>query len=259
MHEVAFESDWVTRFGRLCVKYGVHRLSAICAILCTFVSVVITWSSMVYFDIPRIDYGLIVSTIIPILISYPSFFLVWNLILRLHLAEREMANIANHDPLTQLPNRRCFDQFVGVLLERCRDSEQGGAVFIVDIDHFKQYNDYYGHQQGDVCLQAIARKLEKEIEGLPGMVARFGGEEFVVVLESISATDMQSIGNRLCRAVADEQIPHQASVLTEWVTVSVGGGYSHDMHETQCIDGLISIADKNLYQAKSQGRNTFVG
>lgn len=259
MYEVIDKNDWVTTFGCLCAEYGAQRLSAVCAILCTFVSVAITWSSMIYFDIPRIDYGISVSAIIPILIAYPSFLLVWNLILRLHLAEREMANIANHDPLTQLPNRRCFDSYVSDLLIRCTSYRQGCAVLIVDIDHFKQYNDYYGHQQGDACLQAIARKLSKELEDLQGLVARFGGEEFVVALENVSAIEAQRVGSRLCTAILEERIPHLANAEIEWVTVSIGGGYSRDLMGLTCVDDLISVADKNLYLAKSQGRNAFVG
>ncbi|WCE31436.1 GGDEF domain-containing protein [Vibrio sp. SCSIO 43137] len=213
---------------------------------------------MIYFDAPMIEYGIIVSAIIPALISYPSFLLVWSLILRLYEAERKMADKANHDPLTLLPNRRCFDVFIDELLKEHHNKKISGTLFLVDIDNFKLYNDFYGHQQGDVCLQVVSQVLQRELKGLSGMIARYGGEEFIILMLNTSIEDSHRLGSRLCKAISEENISHKSNSPIKCVTVSVGGAYCNDLIREKYIDGLLSLADKHLYDSKSKGRNRFI-
>jgi diguanylate cyclase (GGDEF)-like protein len=164
---------------------------------------------------------------------------------------RRLGRLATRDTLTALANRRGLDTHLQGVLRRPR----GGAlsVLMVDIDHFKEYNDRYGHQQGDDCLQQVARALAGVPIRTGDLVARYGGEEFVVVLPGTDEEAAVAMAERLRETVAALAIPHEASPVAPVVTVSVGVATG----SRDSADGapLIEAADAALYRAKAAGRN----
>jgi diguanylate cyclase (GGDEF)-like protein len=121
------------------------------------------------------------------------------------------------------------------------------------VDYFKLYNDTYGHQAGDECLQRVAATIQADIRGDEDLVARYGGEEFVVILCNTSETEAMQVAQRICKQVQNLHIPHERSPLNK-VTISIG--ISCKTPSSPCSpEQLISSADQALYTAKSKGRN----
>ncbi|SFG11843.1 diguanylate cyclase (GGDEF) domain-containing protein [Duganella sp. CF458] len=174
--------------------------------------------------------------------------------LRLQAALASLDTLAHKDGLTGLHNRRYFDEQIA--LEVARHRRQGAAlgVALVDVDHFKLYNDHYGHQMGDECLRAVAQALAQCTRRPGELVARYGGEEFVVLLPNSCGNNMQRYGAWLCQHMAELQLPHAASPVAPHVTISVGlCSLAPDMDDTPAR--LLEAADKALYEAKRAGRN----
>ncbi|MTD34216.1 diguanylate cyclase [Paludibacterium denitrificans] len=127
------------------------------------------------------------------------------------------------------------------------------SVLFVDIDHFKQYNDTYGHQAGDKVLISVAGAIARSIKRPQDIAARFGGEEFVIILPDTALHGAQEVAGRIQSAVAGLQIEHLHSAFTR-LTVSIGCACSQELQETEQPD-LMQAADRALYQAKTAGRN----
>lgn len=166
--------------------------------------------------------------------------------------------LAFFDSLTELPNRRQFDHSLKAEWRRCRRSGKPLSLIMFDIDHFKQYNDLYGHQQGDECLRTVAHTLREGLQRPHDLVARYGGEEFVCVLPECDLRGALIKAEQICRAVQDKAIAHAGSSVAQVVTVSAGAAClvpGKDMEPSI----LIGHADANLYKAKAQGRNRVVG
>jgi len=170
------------------------------------------------------------------------------------LAEEKVLHLSRIDGLTNLCNRRYFDEFLHQEWSRCDRLKQPISLALIDIDHFKLLNDTYGHQVGDQCLKIISSVLKK-ITNRPGDIcARFGGEEFVILLSNTKILTAEKIINRLLNMIRDLRLPNKNSPVCPTVTISAGIAYaypSHGVNEQQ----LIEIADKYLYQAKENGRN----
>jgi diguanylate cyclase (GGDEF)-like protein len=128
------------------------------------------------------------------------------------------------------------------------------AVIMIDVDHFKAYNDHYGHQAGDDCLRQVAQALASTVQRANDLLARYGGEEFVVVLPALTGKQALQVAERLLAAVAAQSIPHAKNSAAPVVTVSIGVAYGTPELNAQCAD-LLAEADALLYQAKHQGRN----
>ena len=159
---------------------------------------------------------------------------------------------ARTDQLTQLPNRRYFDEYCRLLVSRRRSTDRV-AIIAIDVDHFKKFNDQYGHQVGDVVLRAIANAIQLSVreEDVP---ARFGGEEFVVLLRNPSQGWAMEIGERIRENVRDMDLLDAG--VTERVTVSVG--VASGAHAGEPIDEIVARADRALYAAKRSGRDRVV-
>jgi diguanylate cyclase (GGDEF)-like protein len=160
-----------------------------------------------------------------------------------------LAELSHMDPLTGIANRRELDDYL-VHLQRGPRPDML-AIVMFDIDHFKLYNDRYGHPAGDECLRQVAVALRESLRRNNDMVARFGGEEFVVVLPGSDTKTARQVAERMRRAVLDLAIPH-ASSPAEAVTVS-GGVAAGDLHTG--AQAILTAADAALYRAKSAGRN----
>jgi len=177
---------------------------------------------------------------------------------KLEVANRKLAAQAITDPLTGLMNRRYFDQHLEKEWARCQRYHRPLSIIMLDIDHFKAYNDSYGHLAGDECLTRISAVLKQQHIALrPGdSVARYGGEEFVVLLSGTPDKQAINIAEFINATILEEQIPHKASGVagTRFVTASLGVATEVDCSQST-PKNLIDRADKALYVAKSQGRN----
>ena len=160
------------------------------------------------------------------------------------------------DGLTGIANRRYLDQFLAAEWGRAQRDEGNLALIMIDIDHFKQYNDYYGHPAGDDVLIQVAQVLKNCAQRPRDLVARYGGEEFAVVLPSINLEGVEVVAQRLQQAIADLGLEHHGSVTSDYLTLSQGLAWCEPKagEEWQL---LIEAADEALYTAKASGRNQY--
>jgi diguanylate cyclase (GGDEF)-like protein/PAS domain S-box-containing protein len=159
------------------------------------------------------------------------------------------------DALTGLPNRRQFDQRLHSEWLRCRRSQQPLAVLMIDIDYFKQYNDHYGHQQGDQCLRAVAQALRGAMGRSYDLVARYGGEEFVCLLPECTQAGAQDKAQQMLQAVRNLHLPHVAAKGPgKEISISIGVAVQVP-DDAQQATQLLAQADAHLYAAKEAGRN----
>ncbi|WP_136809645.1 diguanylate cyclase domain-containing protein [Desulfosediminicola flagellatus] len=176
---------------------------------------------------------------------------------RLKLANDELNKLARLDPLTLIPNRRHFNEVFAGEWKRQQRNGEVLSVIMCDIDGFKNFNDMYGHQCGDACLQQVAKSLENNARLPVDCVARYGGEEFIVLLPETPVENALLVAERMRASIEDLAIPHRASFNSDVVTLSLGvaGRVPDDEFSP---DDLIHMADKALYLAKEQGRNRVV-
>ena len=161
------------------------------------------------------------------------------------------------DPLTQLANRRALDEALQTAWAQAQERRRPLALLMLDIDHFKAYNDHYGHVGGDHCLQQVAAALAAAVQRQGELVARYGGEEFAVLLPDADSAQALATAQRLCAAVRALELEHQTSPVRHCVTVSVGATclYPENCAATPGIAQLFEQADAALYQAKKAGRD----
>jgi diguanylate cyclase (GGDEF)-like protein len=167
-----------------------------------------------------------------------------------HLIEE----LAHHDTLTGLKNRRVFDEHLERLWQQAIEESRSLAILMVDIDHFKAYNDRYGHQAGDQTLRRVAQALQGFVARPGDVLARYGGEEFAVILYDIDAVHAEALGERMRRAVSELAIEHRESQVGVIVTISVGVAVVEPSEERKSR-GALQLADQALYEAKVLGRN----
>jgi diguanylate cyclase (GGDEF)-like protein len=168
-----------------------------------------------------------------------------------------LARLSAEDALTQIANRREFERRLNLEWSRAKRDARSLALILIDVDCFKNYNDYYGHPAGDACLRRIAAVLRTIPRRAPDLVARFGGEEFVVLLPGTSVADAAQMAQRMQRAVVDLLMPHAASSVAPGVTASFGVAGLVPARDNQPLD-LVTAADAALYRAKEGGRNRVV-
>jgi len=176
---------------------------------------------------------------------------------QLELANRELQRLSREDHLTGLANRRVFDERLLSEWQRARREQADIALILTDIDHFKAFNDHYGHQAGDHCLMQVAKELERAARRPGDLAARYGGEEFAILLPSTGIHEATQIAGQICRSIAELGIPNIHSPTSERVTASFG--------VASCIPSgrasartLVAAADTMLYRAKESGRNRVV-
>ena len=170
------------------------------------------------------------------------------------LAEEEVKNLARIDGLTDIPNRRAFDEFLLGEWSRCTRLKKTICLAIVDLDHFKLLNDNYGHQSGDECLIKVGKLLKKFVNRPSDMCARYGGEEFVMVWGDTSIEQGKLWANKLLKEIVDLNIANSGSSTKNCLTASIGLAAmipTRDDEESE----LIGKADSMLYRAKEAGRN----
>jgi diguanylate cyclase (GGDEF)-like protein len=169
------------------------------------------------------------------------------------LESRLIAEFAENDALTGTKNRRVFDEHLDRLWKRAIEDGRTIAVLLIDVDHFKKYNDRYGHQAGDGALRRVAETLQRFADRPLDVLARYGGEEFAVVLNDTDNRQAAHIADRMCRAVGDLAI-EQCDGVSGRVTISVGVAALAPAAGRD-PRGALQLADQALYEAKVRGRN----
>ena len=162
--------------------------------------------------------------------------------------------LLNLDGLTQIANRRRFNDSLLFNWQHHQREQKSLALIIIDIDYFKLYNDSYGHQGGDDCLIQVAQAIAKVPQRIVDLVARYGGEEFAVILPNTSIEGALIIAESIKQAIAELAIPHQNSLVSDRITLSLGVASLIPTNE-QGLETLIIHADTALYTAKKRGRN----
>jgi len=169
----------------------------------------------------------------------------------------ELQRLTNSDGLTGLSNRRYFDEYLGAEWKRAQREQTQLALLMIDVDSFKAYNDTYGHVAGDEVLRRVAAVIRDNCSRPADLPARFGGEEFSMVLPATSPGGARLLAEKVRRAIESQQIPHSGSPTSACVTVSIGGAVLVP-ETTQISSRLVEAADAGLYQAKRNGRNQVV-
>ncbi len=170
---------------------------------------------------------------------------------------RLLDQLAYLDGLTEISNRRRFDEYLQREWVRSARSGTPFSLAMVDVDYFKLYNDHYGHAMGDRTLQKIAKALDSVLKRPADLIARYGGEEFVMMLPETDALAAKGVAERALGKIVELNIPHHYSQAAAYVTVSMGlvTMYVDNSHTPQ---SFVAAADKNLYLAKENGRNRIV-
>ncbi len=164
--------------------------------------------------------------------------------------------MAATDGLTQVANRRCFDERLQSEWHRLMQAKQQLSLIMLDVDYFKRYNDCYGHQAGDTCLVKVAKAAAAAVKRSADLFVRYGGEEFAAILPNTDAAGAIAVAESMRQAIGDLAIPHEQSDVSSIVTVSIGIA-SMVPRRGQSPDELIAASDRALYDAKRQGRDRY--
>ncbi len=174
----------------------------------------------------------------------------------LEASNAKLKQLSSSDGLTHLPNRRYFDEMLTREWQRGIRDQTPLSLIMADIDHFKAYNDHYGHVAGDDCLKQVARQLQRSMSRAVDTVARYGGEEFAFILPDTDRGGGEHVAQRVLTDIQRLDIPHALSATADHITISIGVGTvvpSSALNESAFID----IADQALYLAKNAGRNRY--
>lgn len=169
---------------------------------------------------------------------------------------KELTRLARMDGLTQVANRRAFDQYLQKEWNNVGTGHSSLSLILCDIDYFKNFNDTYGHQAGDVCLRQVAEAIERAVKRSTDLVARYGGEEFAIILPNTTVTGLIQVAAEIQKEIQALAIPHSCSAVSEYITLSLGLSVvssTENIHPGM----LVAAADQGLYQAKYEGRDRF--
>lgn len=172
----------------------------------------------------------------------------------LQISHGRLEYLSTVDGLTGIANRRSFDTYLQQKWDYAVQTNSPFSLILFDIDFFKEYNDTYGHLHGDECLKKVAVTLNKTVSGPKNMVARFGGEEFAVILPDTTINNAYHVAEQIRLGVENLKIPHFQSKLNGIVTISAGI-VSIIPNQSHSLFDLINCADQALYQSKQHGRN----
>ncbi len=173
---------------------------------------------------------------------------------KLEAANRELQRLVTIDGLTQIANRRRFEEYCTQEWQRMAREQLPLSLILCDVDFFKSYNDTYGHQAGDRCLQEIAKAIQNTIKRPADLAARYGGEEFAVILPATVAEGAIFLAETICSVVRTLAIPHRKSQVSSYVTLSIGVATEIPQPNSD-FQTIIAVADRALYEAKTTGRD----
>lgn len=177
--------------------------------------------------------------------------------LELQHANQALYHLATVDELTQVANRRRFEEYLTQAWHQAQQARHHLALILCDVDCFKAYNDNYGHRAGDICLQQVAWSMRQAVQQPNSLIARYGGEEFAIVLPAVNLARAKRIAEMIRQSVCWLRMPHEYSAVSNYVTVSLGV-CSLVPNPNITVEELIDTADKALYDAKANGRNMFI-
>lgn len=175
----------------------------------------------------------------------------------IELQKNTLEEMSLRDALTDIANRRAFDDYYSQALNVATRQRWPLTVLLIDVDYFKQYNDNYGHSQGDVCLKQVANLIKQQMPRKTDILARYGGEEFAVLLPDTDTQGAITVAKHILDAFKNAQIPHDFSGVADHVTVSIGISVGQQQDGSLTLPS-IEAADKALYRAKRTGRNRWV-
>ena len=173
---------------------------------------------------------------------------------RLAVVVKELQRLVSIDGLTQVANRRCLDEYLEQECKRANREQSPISLVLCDIDFFKNYNDNYGHQEGDLCLKSVAHAISQATNRPADLVARYGGEEFAIVLPNTDRQGGLNVAIRATEIVRSLQLPHAHSEVADYVTISCGVATLLPTQHLQAMN-LLKASDRALYVAKAEGRN----
>ena len=175
------------------------------------------------------------------------------------LKERVLSYRAAVDALSTLANRRAFDLRLTDSWKNAAENQTSLVLFLIDIDHFKTYNDHYGHQAGDRAIQRVGQVLKRVLRRPEDFASRYGGEEFAVILVGVDRDAALALADRIREQVLGERIEHVQSTAAEVVSVSIGVAHLFPHATERSEKGFVQLADQALYSAKQRGRNRVEG
>jgi len=175
----------------------------------------------------------------------------------LETSNAQLQKLSHYDSLTNLPNRRYFDSQLTQEWQRCIRDKHSLAMLICDVDEFKSINDHFGHQYGDDCLKAVAGAILEALHRPADLPARYGGDEFVVILPETNALGAELLGIKICEYINELALAQAPDAKHDHVSLSIGCATLTPSNENN-IEQLFSLADKNLFKAKELGRNCVV-
>lgn len=176
------------------------------------------------------------------------------LLTQLKERNEELRRLSTQDGLTCIPNRRHFDAILAREIRRAARHQRPLSLILLDIDHFKLFNETYGHQAGDDCLRRVSRTLAEVVQRPGEMVARYGGEEFAAILPEVGPDEAMAVAGRMADRLADLDIAHSSSPIAQRITLSMGVATATPHVDFDPAE-LIAAADTALYRAKQKGRN----
>jgi diguanylate cyclase (GGDEF)-like protein len=237
-----------------------HRIKSdprICHIPIIFLSALDDVSDKVRaFEIGGVDYITKPFQTEEVLARVKTHLTLSRLQLQLQDANRELKRLVNLDGLTQLANRRCFDEQLEQEWRRLMRDQQPLSLILCDIDFFKQFNDTYGHPAGDECLRQVAAVLQSCVKRPADLAARYGGEEFAIILPATPQSGAIELAQRIQAEILQLQQVHATSSVSPYLTLSLGIATFVPQGD-RSSNHLISETDQALYQAKQAGRNRF--
>jgi diguanylate cyclase (GGDEF)-like protein len=227
--------------------------AALASFLVVAHSVIGIWVGLPAHELLYMTAMLTAATVIGTVSSYS-----WEKTLRTTFIEQRLLNeLAQRDGLTGLYNRRIFDDYILRVWRQARRDRVPVEIIFIDIDHFKVYNDLYGHQAGDDCLRKVAHRISRAAKRPFDFSARYGGEEFVLVLYGPPQDYARVLPEQLRQEILELAIQHEGSQVGPTITVSVGVAIA-DPSSGRSLTGAIQAADEALYEAKQSGRNRVI-
>ncbi len=184
-----------------------------------------------------------------------GYFYIFRDVTKTRKYEEKLRIMAETDELTQINNRKAISDFYETRIDSLVRKNLSFSVSIIDIDYFKLYNDHYGHLEGDMVIKSLANILKSHSDNEEVFVARFGGEEFLVITINKTPDEVKTLIEKLQQDLKNEKIPHEKSQVNDNVTMSIGVHYLQEVPIGTNLTEIIELADKNLYKAKEQGRN----
>ncbi len=235
------------------LRFGLSRLTEAKQLIALFIGLLI-WPVL---GVLSLSFNILLPISFPLLLlTITGFSLLLISNIRLHRINRKLQSKATTDALTGLKNRSFFNDYSAYIWRNSIREKQPICLIICDIDHFKQYNDTYGHLAGDACLSQVARNLQRAVYRTTDLVIRYGGEEFVILLPNSNLEQGCTIAQRIQFQLAQQAIPHKGSSTSDQVTLSFGIACITPSRRDRLML-LIDQADKVLYRAKHEGRDRY--